>query len=170
MMLTTKGRYAVMALVDLTFHQDEQDAVSLASVAERQHIPLNYLEQIFSRLRKFGIVQSVKGPGGGYRLNKTAQEITIADILSASDESIRMVRCNNTPNQGCMKDRSQCLTHHLWDGLGLTIKNYLQSITLASVCQPKCTDNVLLVMEPVPSPMHQSHDVPLNKEESHHAS
>jgi Rrf2 family iron-sulfur cluster assembly transcriptional regulator len=136
MNLTTKGRYAVMAMVDIAMQGGEKTPISLALVAERQEITLNYLEQIFVRLRKADVVKSVRGPGGGYVLSTSADEIRISDIIIAVDETIKMTRCSEESKKtgGCMHNRSLCATHALWDGLGKQIHYYLQSVTLADVC------------------------------------
>jgi Rrf2 family iron-sulfur cluster assembly transcriptional regulator len=133
MMLTTKGRYAVMALVDLATHGKEKPVV-LAEIAERQEIALTYLEQIFSKLKKDGIVHAFRGPGGGYKLTKPAAETWISDIIVAVDEPIKMTRCNHDPSKGCLSTKARCLTHDLWDGLGNQIFGYLRSVSLEDVC------------------------------------
>ena len=123
MILGTKTRYAVMAMVDLTMRMrkcTEMKPVTLAEIAAAQEIPLNYLEQIFVRLRKASLVKSQKGPGGGYLLAKPEEDICISDIVAAVDESIKMTRCKSHQG-GCMSDRAKCLTHDLWDGLGTQI-------------------------------------------------
>lgn len=138
MNLTTKGRYAVTAMVDLALHGDNTPE-SLANIASRQGIAANYLEQIFMKLRKNGLVRSVRGPGGGYILAHDSEVITVADIVAAVDESIKMTRCN-TSAESCNGTNVKCLTHHLWVGLGKQIENYLKTTTLADVCiehQPK---------------------------------
>jgi Rrf2 family iron-sulfur cluster assembly transcriptional regulator len=122
-----------MAMVDLAAHSGGKP-VSLAEVAERQGIKLNYLEQIFMRLRKAGLVRSVRGPGGGYEVARSVDELSIADIVIAADESIKMTRCGAEKTGGCIGG-SVCLTHNLWEGLGEHIHQYLSSITLASVCE-----------------------------------
>lgn len=132
MILSTKGRYAVMAMVDLAMHQKEKP-VGLAAIAERQEIPLAYLEQIFAKLKRAGVVESVRGPGGGYRLAKSADDIAIADIVTASEEAIKMTRCASHSHDGCMADKTRCVTHDLWEGLGEQISHYLGSLTLADV-------------------------------------
>ncbi|TAH33900.1 MAG: Rrf2 family transcriptional regulator [Alphaproteobacteria bacterium] len=140
MRLGTKGRYAVTALVDISRQcaQDGTDKpVSLASIAARQEISLSYLEQLFSKLGKRGLVKSMRGPGGGFCLAKSAEEILISDIVDAADEPIRTTNCNNDPNQGCRSDKSRCLTHHLWEELGEVIHDYLSSVTLADVVNGK---------------------------------
>jgi Rrf2 family iron-sulfur cluster assembly transcriptional regulator len=133
MRLSTKGRYAVMAMADLARRQDEPcRAVALADIATRQEISLSYLEQLFARLRRRGLVQSARGPGGGYRLSRTAAETTIADIVHAVDEPIRATRCADK-GRGCMLKGERCLTHDLWEHLGDRIEDYLASVSLADV-------------------------------------
>lgn len=133
MRLSTKGRYAVMAMADLARRQDEPcRAVALAEIAARQEISLSYLEQLFARLRRKGLVQSARGPGGGYRLTRTAEETSIADIVLAVDEPLRATRCAEK-GRGCMLKGERCLTHDLWDDLGHRIEDYLASISLADV-------------------------------------
>lgn len=132
MRLSTKGRYAVMAMVDLARRESEAvRAVALADIAERQEISLSYLEQLFARLRRRGLVTSARGPGGGYRLAKAAGETTIADIIHAVDEPLRATRCAGA--KGCMKKGERCLTHDLWDDLGARIEDYLASVSLDDV-------------------------------------
>ena len=133
MRLSTKGRYAVMAMADLARRQDEPcRAVALADIATRQEISLSYLEQLFARLRRKGLVQSARGPGGGYRLSRTAAETSIADIVHAVDEPIRATRCI-AEGKGCMMKGERCLTHDLWEHLGDRIEDYLASVSLADV-------------------------------------
>ena len=136
MKLGTRGRYAVMALVDLAQCCDGQP-VSLADIAERQEISLSYLEQLFAKLRRCGLVESVRGPGGGYRLARPREEVRIADIICAVDEPIRAVRCSPGAAIGCRGDRSRCLTHDLWEELSNQIHLYLSSVTLADVCDKR---------------------------------
>lgn len=132
MKLSTKGRYAVMALADLAA-QDSPGPVTLAEIAERQEISLSYLEQLFAKLRRGGLVKSVRGPGGGYLLARPPGETRVADIIVAVDEPIRTTRC--TPGQpfGCRSNETRCLTHDLWEELGNQIYHYLSSVTLADV-------------------------------------
>lgn len=134
MLLSTKARYAVMAMVDLA-GQKSAGPITLAAVAERQEIPLAYLEQIFARLKKRGIVASVRGPGGGYKLAKPAGKTSIAEIVIASEEDIKMTRCGGEKAHGCMAPKTRCLTHDLWEGLTEQIHHYLDSLTLADVCE-----------------------------------
>jgi Rrf2 family iron-sulfur cluster assembly transcriptional regulator len=132
MRLSTKGRYAVMAMVDLARRDTEAvRAVALADIAARQEISLSYLEQLFARLRRRGLVKSARGPGGGYRLAKGAHETSIADIVHAVDEPLRATRCN--VGKGCMIKGERCLTHDLWADLGERIEDYLASVSLADV-------------------------------------
>jgi len=133
MRLSTKGRYAVMAMADLARRQDDAErAVALADIAERQEISLSYLEQLFARLRRKGLVQSARGPGGGYRLARPAEATTIADIVHAVDEPLKTTRCS-APTKGCMLKGERCLTHDLWEDLGHRIEDYLASVSLADV-------------------------------------
>ncbi len=133
MKLSTKGRYAVMALVDLARNGDDQP-VSLADIAERQDISQSYLEQLFGRLRKAGLVRSVRGPGGGYLLSYPADVMRISDVILAVDEVLRVTRCTPSSPAGCLSDRSRCLTHDLWVELGNQIQIYLSSVTIGDVC------------------------------------
>lgn len=129
MRLTTKGRYAVTAVLDLAFHQDN-GPVSLAAISERQCISLSYLEQLFAKLRRNDIVSSTRGPGGGYKLQRNATEISVSDVILAVDESVRMANCDEVEN--CQGDY-QCLTHDLWQELSNEIKGFLDGISLAEV-------------------------------------
>ena len=133
MRLSTKGRYAVMAMADLARRESGRErAVALAEIAARQEISLSYLEQLFARLRRKGLVKSARGPGGGYRLARTADETTIAEIVHAVDEPMRATRCA-TQGKGCMLKGERCLTHDLWEDLGHQIEHYLASVSLADV-------------------------------------
>lgn len=129
MKLTTKGRYAVTAMLDLALHTGEQP-VSLAEISERQDISLSYLEQLFSKLRKAGLVVSMRGPGGGYQLNGSPEDVAIADIISAVDESVDATRCGG---MGDCQDNKPCLTHDLWMDLSNQIRTFLSEITLADM-------------------------------------
>ena len=133
MRLSTKGRYAVMAMADLARREsDACRAVALADIAARQEISQSDLEQHFARLRRQGLVKSARGPGGGYRLARTADTPTIAEIVHAVDEPLRATRCA-AQGPGCMMRGERCLTHDLWAGLGDHIENYLASVSLADV-------------------------------------
>lgn len=136
MRLSTKGRYAVMAMVDLAANSNGSP-VALADIAERQEISLSYLEQLFAKLRKGGLVKSVRGPGGGYLLAYTADNTRVSDIILAVDEPIRTTRCANITPQGCRTNRSRCLTHDLWEELGNQIHMYLSSVTIADVVEKR---------------------------------
>jgi Rrf2 family iron-sulfur cluster assembly transcriptional regulator len=132
--LGAKARYAVMAMVDLACHSDGAP-VCLADIAERQEISLPYLEQLFAKLRRSGLVRSVRGPGGGYLLAYNRDETRIGDILAAVDEPIHAVRCTPGAATGCRIDRSRCLTHDLWEELSNQIHLYLSSVSLGDVCE-----------------------------------
>jgi Rrf2 family transcriptional regulator, iron-sulfur cluster assembly transcription factor len=132
--LSTKGRYAVMAMADLAHHSNGKP-VALAEVADRQEISLSYLEQLFGRLRRGGLVSSVRGPGGGYMLARGPEQMRIADIILAVDEPIKATRCTPGSPNGCHSHRGRCLTHDLWEELGNQIYLYLSSVTLADVCE-----------------------------------
>lgn len=127
MRLSTKGRYAVTAMMDLAIH-DRFGPVTLAEISRCQGISLSYLEQLFARLRRHGLVEGVRGPGGGYRLARSADRITVADIISAVDEKLDGTRCGD--RQNCQEGR-RCLTHELWSDLSQQIFTFLESITLA---------------------------------------
>lgn len=133
MKLSTKGRYAVMAMADLA-HHSKGKPIPLAEVADRQEISLSYLEQLFGKLRKGGLVSSVRGPGGGYRLARSPDEMRVADIIMAVDEPIKATRCTPGSPTGCHSDRGRCLTHDLWEELGNQIYLYLNSVSLGDVC------------------------------------
>lgn len=129
MKLTTKGRYAVTAMLDLALHMGE-NPVSLAEISERQDISLSYLEQLFAKLRKAGLVVSMRGPGGGYQLNGKPEDIAIADIISAVDEGVDATRCGGLGN---CHEQGRCLTHDLWMDLSNQIRVFLSEITLADM-------------------------------------
>ena len=132
MKLSTKGRYAVMAMVDLA-RQDGSGPVALSDIAERQDISLSYLEQLFGKLRKGAQVKSVRGPGGGYLLARHPSEMRISDIILAVDEPIKATRCTPGSPEGCRTDRSRCLTHDLWEELGNQVFSFLSSVSLDDV-------------------------------------
>lgn len=131
MKLTTKGRYAVTAMLDLALHNGGQP-VSLAEISERQDISLSYLEQLFSKLRKAGLVTSMRGPGGGYQLNGDPNGIVVSDIIAAVDESVDATRCGGMSD---CQDNKRCLTHDLWADLSDQIRTFLSDITLADMTQ-----------------------------------
>lgn len=134
MRLSTKGRYAVMALVDLATNSQGRP-VSLADISGRQEISLSYLEQLFAKLRRAGLVKSVRGPGGGYLLARAADDTRIADAILAVDEPIRATRCKPNTATGCHSDKSRCLTHDLWEELSRQIHLFLSSVSLADVVE-----------------------------------
>ena len=137
MKLSSKGRYAVMAMVDLTHHTREAarpKPVPLADIAGRQEISLSYLEQLFGRLRRGGLVRSVRGPGGGYLLARPGEQIRVADVILAVDEPIKATRCKQGSPKGCLGKSGRCLTHDLWEELGHQIHLYLSAVSLADVC------------------------------------
>ena len=136
MKLSTKGRYAVMAMADLGTNSNGSP-VSLADIAKRQEISLSYLEQLFGKLRKSGVVKSVRGPGGGYLLARESDRIRVSDIILAVDEPLTATRCTVDSSEGCRSDRGRCLTHDLWQSLSHQIYLYLNSITLEEVCEGK---------------------------------
>ena len=145
MRLTTKGRYAVTAVLDLAFHQ-ENGPVSLAAISERQAISLSYLEQLFARLRRNGVVKSTRGPGGGYSLNRESNEISISDIIMAVDESCQVASCDDA--NSCSGDY-QCLTHDLWNELSNEIRTFLDGITLAEMMANKKVQEVSIRQDQV---------------------
>jgi Rrf2 family iron-sulfur cluster assembly transcriptional regulator len=140
MKLTTKGRYAVTAMLDLSFHGREKP-IPLMDIAQRQEISLSYLEQLFAKLRRRGLVRSVRGPGGGYLLGEIPEAISVADIIRAVDEPIQATSCETGSDQGCRpgakesKNLSRCITHHLWENMGLHINQYLESIHLGRLLE-----------------------------------
>ncbi len=132
MKLTTKGRYAVTAMLDLALHQRE-GVVTVADISRRQQISVAYLEQLFGRMRRFGLIESVRGPGGGYRLASADADIPLTKIVEAVNESISTTQCGGEPQNCCKGDGQQCLTHDLWEELGAHIADFLGSITLGDL-------------------------------------
>ena len=153
MRLTTKGRYAVTAMLDLVLHS-QNTPVTLTEIATRQTISLSYLEQLFSRLRKADLVKGVRGPGGGYRIRQTPELISIAAIIEAVNEPIDSTKCGGEEN--CQHD-SICLTHDLWAGLSDHIQDYLSQITLADLIAQrderrnivKCSESIVKFEKPL---------------------
>lgn len=131
MRLTTKGRFAVTAMIDLALHQ-RNDPITLAEISERQSISLSYLEQLFGKLRRHHIVESVRGPGGGYNLGRAADQVTVADIVIAVDEPLDATQCGG--KQDCLDKskpgKAQCMTHELWTTLNAKMVDYLDSVSL----------------------------------------
>jgi len=140
MRLTTKGRYAVTAVLDLALHQDK-GPVSLAAISERQQISLSYLEQLFAKLRRNEIVCSTRGPGGGYKLKNSVDEVSVSDIILAVDEAYKVVDCEDS--EGCHADY-QCLTHDLWQELSNEIKTFLDGISLSEIMSQPTVNDVKL--------------------------
>lgn len=135
MKLSTKARYAVMAMVDLAQAAAHKQPVTLTEIAARQFLPLSYLEQLFMKLRKAGLVQSVRGQSGGYHLGRGVETITIAEIIQAVGEEMRATGCKAHSKMSCQGQQKRCLTHDLWSGLGQVMENYLRGITLHDVIQ-----------------------------------
>jgi Rrf2 family protein len=131
--LNTKGRYAVMAMADLARHGGEA-AVPLTDIAERQQISLAYLEQIFQKLRRAGVVESARGRLGGYRLARGIEAITVGEVMAAVEEPVDMTRCHRHGTQGCVAG-DRCLTHNLWDALSDHIAGFLGRVTLKDVLE-----------------------------------
>jgi len=148
MRLTTKGRFAVTAMLDLAMHEHDKP-VTLAAISERQSISLSYLEQLFSRLRRNGLVKSVRGPGGGYRLAKDKDQIAVSHIISAVDELIDATQCGGQEN--CHEDR-RCMTHDLWTSLNGKILEYLSGVSLADLVASQL-EGKKIVMGNRPCPM-----------------
>ena len=129
MRLTTKGRFAVTAMIDLAA-RDAGGPVTLAGIAERQKISLSYLEQLFGKLRRYKLVSSVRGPGGGYRLAREVDDITVADIIFAVDEPLDATQCGGKEN---CHGQNRCMTHDLWTNLNKRMYEYLDSVTLSAL-------------------------------------
>ena len=140
MKLTTKGRYAVTAVLDLAIHQ-HKGPVSLAAISERQSISLSYLEQLFSKLRRNDVVKSTRGPGGGYKLLKDPEDITISEIIVAIDENCQVASCEDADR---CKGEFQCLTHDLWQEISNEIRGFLDGITLAEVMAGDLEPDILI--------------------------
>ncbi len=138
MKLTTRGRYAVTAMLDLALHQ-RQGPVSLAEIADRQGISLSYLEQIFARLRRQDLVCSTRGPGGGYHLARDASDISVADVIGAVDEAVDATRCGGMQN---CQGEERCLTHDLWHDLSYQIRDFLSGIDLAELVERRSVREV----------------------------
>jgi Rrf2 family iron-sulfur cluster assembly transcriptional regulator len=143
MRLTTKGRFAVTAMIDVAMH-GASGPVTLAAISERQKISLSYLEQLFGKLRRYGLVDSVRGPGGGYNLARSATEVTVADVILAVDEPIDATQCGGREN--CHDDR-RCMTHELWAGLNAHIFSFLRSVSLAQLVAQQDRKSDVAVMQ-----------------------
>ena len=144
MRLTTKGRFAVTAMLDLALHANN-GPVTLANISERQKISLSYLEQLFGKLRRKELVQSVRGPGGGYNLAKPAAQLNVADIIVAVEEQIDSRQCEG--REPCMGEK-RCMTHDLWESLNETVLNYLSGVTLADLVHKQNQQNTQTIIGP----------------------
>ena len=167
MRLSTKGRYAVMAMTDLALNGQAGRPISLSEISERQQMSLSYLEQLFARLRKAGLVKSARGPGGGYTLSRTAGDLFVSEIVLAVDEPIKATRCQLTSNKlgankklgkeqaareiGCMPGGQRCLTHNLWEDLGVAIHDYLSQVSLDDVIRKRTRKKVHISTPEIPA-------------------
>jgi len=143
MRLTTKGRFAVTAMVDLAMRQT-RGPVTLAAISERQHISLSYLEQLFGKLRRAKLVSSVRGPGGGYNLAQPTPQITVADIVTAVDETLDATQCGGREN---CHEETRCMTHDLWATLNEKMYDYLSSVTLADLVAHQAGKQVAVIKD-----------------------
>ena len=139
MKLTTKGRYAVMAMADLASYQD-QKPVSLNEISLRQNISLSYLEQLFSKLKNERLVKSVRGSSGGYILDRNAKDIKLSNIIFAVDEQVKTLNCRRESKKGCHGKAVKCITHHLWDDLEKHINNFFENVNLNDLIKEKNTN------------------------------
>ncbi len=130
MILSTKGKYAVLAMIDMRLHYQDRP-INLASIAKRNNLSISYLEQIFFQLKKNNLVKSIKGPGGGYIFAKQKESIRISEIIQATGENIKITSCQGKKN--CTKNNNECRAHHLWSGLENKIYHYLNSISLTQL-------------------------------------
>jgi Rrf2 family iron-sulfur cluster assembly transcriptional regulator len=146
MRLTTKGRFAVTAMIDLALRQNS-GPVTLAAISQRQQISLSYLEQLFGKLRRNELVESTRGPGGGYTLGRRASEITVADIISSVDEPIDATQCAGKEN--CKGDGGRCMTHELWASLNLRMHEFLNSVNLQKLVDEQIAKGVVIESAPL---------------------
>lgn len=151
MRLTTKGRFAVTAMIDLALRQDN-GPVTLSGISQRQEISLSYLEQLFGKLRRHKIVESVRGPGGGYNLARKAEDVTVADIIIAVDEQLDATQCGGKENCNHTKQEAggRCMTHDLWSTLNAKMVEYLDSVSLKDLAdqqKQKNTEQSVVVMQ-----------------------
>jgi Rrf2 family iron-sulfur cluster assembly transcriptional regulator len=147
MRLTTKGRFAVTAMVDLALRQN-RGPVTLAAISERQHISLSYLEQLFGKLRRASLVSSTRGPGGGYNLAQAPASISVADIVSAVDEPLDATQCGGKEN--CQGDGGRCMTHELWAALNQRMVEFLDSISLQKLVDDQLAKGIQIEDKPTP--------------------
>jgi Rrf2 family iron-sulfur cluster assembly transcriptional regulator len=157
MRLTTKGRFAVTAMIDVALHGGE-GPVTLAAVSERQRISLSYLEQLFGKLRRHRLVRSVRGPGGGYHLARQANQVSVADIILAVDEPIDATQCGGREN--CIDDR-RCMTHELWASLNAHIFGFLRSVTLEDLVRQQDKSEVAVIQHVPRSKRKEPETAPL---------
>ena len=143
MKLTTKGRYAIIAMVDLAINGVDE-AVPLKDISSRQNISLSYLEQLFSKLRLSGLVKSIRGPGGGYILNQNISDLYLLDIITAVDEKIDQTQCGGAMN--CINDKP-CLTHFIWTDLNNRINEYMREISLSDIILRKDVQSIIFLRE-----------------------
>jgi Rrf2 family transcriptional regulator, iron-sulfur cluster assembly transcription factor len=141
MRLTTKGRFAVTAMLDLALH-GQDGPVTLSGISERQKISLSYLEQLFGKLRRRDLVESVRGPGGGYNLAREAAKISVADIIRAVDEPIDSTQCGGREN---CHDHHRCMTHELWEELNTTVTGFLSGIKLSDLVDKQRTKRISVI-------------------------
>ena len=144
MRLTTKGRFAVTAMLDLALHAGK-GPVTLSGISDRQKISLSYLEQLFGKLRRRKLVESVRGPGGGYHLAREAAHVTVADIIRAVEEPLDSTQCGGREN---CHENQRCMTHDLWEELNATVSGFLSSVTLAQLIERQHTKRVSVVRSP----------------------
>ncbi len=145
MRLTTKGRFAVTAMIDLALRQNN-GPVTLAAISQRQHISLSYLEQLFGKLRRNELVESTRGPGGGYTLARKPEEITVADIILSVDEPIDATQCGGKEN--CLGEAGRCMTHELWSALNQRMVEFLDSVTLQKLVDDQLAKGVEVEAKP----------------------
>ena len=145
MRLTTKGRFAVTAMIDLALRQDA-GPVTLAGISTRQNISLSYLEQLFGKLRRHELVESTRGPGGGYRLGRKAQDISVADIIYAVDEPLDATQCGGKEN--CLGEGGRCMTHELWATLNTRMVEFLDSVTLQKLVDDQLAKGITIEDKP----------------------
>ena len=139
MKLTTKGRYAVMAMADLALYQNGKP-VSLNDISLRQNISLSYLEQLFSKLKNEKLVKSVRGPSGGYVLEKNPKDIKLSNIIFAVDEQVKTLNCKRDSKRGCNGKNMKCITHNLWEDLEQHINNFFENVSLNDLLKQKQID------------------------------
>jgi len=145
MRLTTKGRFAVTAMIDLALRQGN-GPVTLAAISQRQQISLSYLEQLFGKLRRHELVESTRGPGGGYTLARKADNITVADIILSVDEPLDATQCGGHGN--CLGEEGRCMTHDLWTSLNTRMVEFLDSVTLQKLVEDQLAGGVMVDDKP----------------------